>query len=350
MVHQLLLCSSIPQSNYIQTVSTLQALTGVLHPQDIATYTLLTKPHNVFKPKFEPGKVNQIEQFYMRCTTTWNDTAASELNLSKPIMKGKSDIRVERLFSGKQVKHWTLQISDIPNAGKNPVLAHNFFESTLVHHHTASGGVRTDNAKQSGHKPNDETKGNGIEEKKMSNNNDKVKFDDDTKTAEQLQNSEHENDLMEIDPPEVTPRLDKTIDVDLKTEIANETTKGESEVETKDSFLEFLEELGYDVVSQYWQRGIRFFYGDIVIDIFKIFVRDDDPSQTSNDTRLQIKLLDESNAFQIKAYINYPKDYSVDIVNQGTKELVKLKELLNNLFELEVPERQYMDSRVIRNT
>ena len=72
MVHQLSLVSSIPHNKYLQTISTLQALTGLIQPESISTYTLLAKPSYAFKPKFEPGKVNQIEQYYMRCITTWN--------------------------------------------------------------------------------------------------------------------------------------------------------------------------------------------------------------------------------------------------------------------------------------
>lgn len=326
MVHQLLLCASILQQNYIQTVSTLQALTGVLDPQETATYTLLTKPHNIFKPKFEPGKVNQIEQYYMRCTTTWNDSAAQELNLSKPIIPGKSDIRVERLFSGKEVKHWTLQVSDIPNAGKNPVLAQNFYESTLVHHHTARR----------------------VAEKKESK--DIAQKKEGSQGGDAPQAKDNESDLMEIDPEDASKSTESkaTTNNDAQPQDAVKEEE-EQPIDIKDSFLQFLEELGYDVVNQYWSKGIRFFHGDIVIEIFKIFVRDDDPEASSADLGIKLKLLDESNTFQIKAFINYPKGTSVDLINQGTKSLVKIKELLHNLFELDVPDRMFMDARVNRN-
>ena len=54
MVHQLSLVSSIPHNKYLQTISTLQALTGLIQPG----------LHQAFKV--------QIEQYYMRCITTWN--------------------------------------------------------------------------------------------------------------------------------------------------------------------------------------------------------------------------------------------------------------------------------------
>lgn len=308
MGHQLLLCSSIPHQNYIQTVSTLRALTGVLNPQDISTYTLLTKPHNVFKPKFEPGKVNQIEQFYMKCTTIWADSASEKLDLAVPILKDGPDVLVNRLFNGETVKYWTLQISDIPNAGKNPVLAHNFHESTLVHHHTQRP-VKEENVQANGEVENS------------------------------AKESNKEDDLMEIDGSEAVK--DEKIDVNIE-----QKDPDNAEVATKDSFLQFIEDLGYDMVNQYWLKGIRFFHGDIVIEIFKLFIRDDDGQII--DGKLKLSLLDESNTFQVKAYINFPKGASVDLINQGTKDLTKLKESLKNLFELEVPDRMYMDSRVAR--
>lgn len=327
MGHQLLLCSSIPHKNYIQTVSTLQALTGVLNPQEISTYTLLTKPHNVFKPKFEPGKVNQIEQYYMKCTTIWTDSASEKLDLAVPIVKDGPEVLVDRLFTGKEVNCWTLQISDIPNAGKNPVLAHNYHESTLVHHHTKKQIKKVE-------EPVTVTEANG--EAKQTEVNTQLITED--------------LDVMEID------LMNGFDDQDNEIKSQNGTTPKETAVkdaeasiestDTKDSFLQFIEDLGYDVVNQYWLKGIRFFHGDIIIEIFKLFVRDD--NGTTSDGKLKLALLDNSNTFQIKAYINFPKGASVDLINQGTMDLTKLKESLKNLFELEVPDRMYMDSRVTR--
>ncbi|KAF8001848.1 hypothetical protein HF325_004349 [Metschnikowia pulcherrima] len=299
MGHQLLLTSSIPHSHYTQTVATLQALTGSHSPQTIATYTILTKPKNVFKPKFEPGKVNQIEQFYMKCTTVWNDDASKDLDIAKPVVEGDSDISVDRLFAGKEVKHWTLQIADIPNAGKNVVSAQNFYESTVVHHHTS--------------------------------------------VTEQVPNrnlrEEANADVVEVSPVPTPQQTNTTDDVEM-------VDTAETSSETKDSFLQFLDDLGYGVVNQYWMKGIRFFQGDIVIEIFKIFVRDDDaPFQES---KIKLQLLDDSNAFQIKAYISFPKGAGVDLINKGTKDLTTLQATLHNLFELGVPDRMCMDSRVAR--
>lgn len=112
----------------------------------------------------------------------------------------------------------------------------------------------------------------------------------------------------------------------------------------RDLSLNFLEELGYDVVNQYWIKGVRFFYGDIIIEIYKVFVRDDD--LPSGKTNIPLKLLDVSNTFQVKTYINIPKATDVELISMGVKQLQKLKDLLKSLFVLGIPDRTCMDMRV----
>ena len=242
MVHQLSLVSTVEHGYYVQTVATLKALTGLQSTQNIATYNLVTKPHDVFKPKVEAGKVNQIEQYYMKCITTWDEDTG---DIEKPILKDSNTVEASRLFVGDNNKRiWTLQISDIPVAGKNQTCsAQTIYDSTLVHHHTK------------------------VVDKVEKENLDQFEF------------------------------------------VRN------------DSFLQFLSDLGYDVINQFWLKGVRFFHGDIVIEIFKVFIRDDE--RQSSDNAIALKLLDESNTFQFKAYINVPKATDVDAINQGTKELLK---------------------------
>lgn len=268
MVHQLCLVSTIPYNKYVQTVSTLQAFTGLISPQDISTYTMLCKPINVFKPKFEPGKVNQIESYYMKLITTWDEP---DIDINQVISETAF---TQKLFSGESGtannvdKTWTLQISDIPIAGKNQVCsAQTIYELTLVHNHVLMDRIKND---------------------------------------------------------------DGAID------------------DTKDSFLYFLNDLGYEVINQYWIKGIRFFHGDIIIEITKIFIRNDTYSGEEQPTKIPLKLLDESNGFQVKAFINVPKVTDLDLINQGLKDLMKLQEFLKNLVKFEIPDRIYMDSRVAK--
>lgn len=349
MGHQLLLCSSIPHKKYTQTVSTLQALTGLRAPQDIATYTIITKPHNVFKPKVEAGKVNQIEQYYMKCTTTWDDEASKNLNLANPILPGQSEIKVDRLFTGEQIKQWTFHIADIPTAGKNTVLAQNFYESTMVHHHNRV--VQTIQNKS----PETITLTSAGQNVDLAADTDPTKAIDNGSLDPFQSTKDTDDDLMVIDTeikPEEKPEQKTQYSVEEKLENKTELS-GDNQAapaELKDSFLQFLEDLGYDVINQYWLKGIRFFYGDIVIEIFKVLIRDDnDNKKSAEDQRIPLKMLDETNTFQIKTYITFPKGTNVDQVSKGSKDLTHLKLTLQNLFELEVPDRMFMDSRVTRS-
>ncbi|ODV82387.1 uncharacterized protein CANTADRAFT_143504 [Suhomyces tanzawaensis NRRL Y-17324] len=345
MVHQLSLVSSIPHSKYIQTVSTLQALTGLANPQDIATYTLITKPHNIFKPKFEPGKVNQIEQYYMKCTTTWSDEASTSFDISAPILKGgdNDDVLADRLFSGDEPveRNWTLQVSDIPIAGKNQLCsAQTIYESTLVHTHTTvKEGPSAPTAPTAPTEPTSEIPQAPTEPEPATEEN--------PASTEVVDLDAMDVDAIEVDHVDLTGEDDKKDTTEVKEEDKKETQVPEVATKNakKDSFLQFIEDLGYDLINQYWVKGIRFFHKDIVIEIFKVFVRDD-TTESSHPGRIKLKLLDESNNFQIKAYINIPKSTDVELINQGNKDLLKIQEFLKNLFELQIPDRMFMDSRV----
>lgn len=355
MGHQLLLCSSIPHGKYMQTVLTLQALTGLRNPKSISTYSIVTRPHNVFRPKFEPGKVNQIEQYIMNCTTTWTDAASEELDLARPVT-AELEINVDRLFSGKEVNTWTLHVSDMPNAGKSPVLAHNFYESTVVHHHTrgATPTLKEERKETVEEKAQTEVNEKEVEEEKVENGDvisldspmdiDKATVDQDGQNGQNGQNGKNAQNGQNGVAQNGNGQTEEN-----SANANGQPSSGEAmDVDEKDSFLQFLEDFGYDVVNQFWLKGIRFFFGDIVIEIFKVFVRDD--AADAPDGRIRLKLLDESNTFQIKTYINYPRNANLEHITKGTKELTKLKTTLLNLFELEVPDRMFMDSRVTRTT
>ena len=311
MVHQLSLVSTASHSNYVQTISTLQALTGLLTPQPISTYTLVTKPHDVFKPKYEPGKVNQIEQFYMKCITTWNDETNQKFDLSVPIIVNESEILVNRLFLGvDDRRNWTMQISDIPIAGKNQACsAQTIYESTLVHHHTK------------------------VMDKQ------KIKLEEENESGMDIDDNE-ESKISQV-KNEATEKEIESQPEDKKT---NTNTKEVEVLNRRDSFLQFLEDLGYDIINQFWVKGVRFFHGDIVIEIYKVFIRDDEKDAAKD--KIRLKLLDTSNTFQVRTYINIPKSTDVELITQGTKDLLKIQEFLKNLIKLEIPDRMFMDSRV----
>lgn len=317
MVQQLSLVATLPHSQYVQTMATLQALTGIQSPKDISTYTLLTKPYPEFKPKLEPGKINQIEQYFMKCITTWDGATSEDLDISKPIIdgEGNGEIWVDTLFAGGdsgEKRNWTLQISDIPTAGKNQTCsAQTIYESTLVHHHTP--------IRQQPEPPK--------VDRALSSTQEQPKEENTTEKSEVKSEKEGDGDVMEID--DAAPIAAALVDPPL------------------DSFLQFLQDLGYEVKNQYWIKGVRYFYKDIFIDTFKVFIRDDDFE--SQNSKLKLKLLDSTNTFQVKVYVNVPRATDVELINQNTKSLLKFQELIRSLINLETPDRMYMDSRVIKS-
>ncbi|KAI5948720.1 SRB5 [Candida theae] len=378
MVQQLSLVSSIPHSNYLQTITSLQAITGILQPQKISTYSLITKPNHVFKPIFEPGKINQIEQYYMRCSTTWEEPlksqggSSSQLDIAKPIFKDDKEnpILVKKLFHNDDNNNtitaddgvdrvWTLQISDIPIAGKNQTCSQQtIYESTLVHTHV---GVDNEPASDLDDKMDvdadvkEEKEGNvgteAIEVKKVedmtaSKSDDAtIKKEDGAETDVNMEDSSTKDAIKDVDTDKGAS-IEVTTTIKTEPKEASTRTKSTPSRKTQtDSFLIFLNDLGYEVVNQYWVKGVRFFYKDIVIEIYKIFIRDDD-YEGKDDDAIKLKLLDESNTFQVKCFVNVPKTTDVELINAGAKELTKLQEFVKSLFLLEVPDRMSMDSRV----
>ncbi|KAI5950587.1 SRB5 [Candida margitis] len=368
MVQQLSLASSIPHSNYLQTITSLQAITGILQPQDISTYSLITKPNHVFKPKFEPGKINQIEQYYMKCTTTWLDKKKGRLDIAKPIFNDdrSNPILVNKLFSSDDrndedgtERVWTLQISDIPIAGKNQTCSQQtIYESTLVHTHVGvdSGATRDEtddkmdidvNMKEESDQPKQDIK---KEETNLEKHEElPVKEEENTEDAIVIDEEPNTKDSHKDD------NTNETTTVKTESQEANITTNPDTASATQsksstgkrknDSFLIFLNDLGYEVVNQYWIKGVRFFYKDIIIEIYKVFIRDDGYDAGATDA-IKLKLLDESNTFQIKCFVNVPKTTDIELINAGAKELSKLQEFVKNLFILEIPDRMFMDSRI----
>jgi len=300
----------------------------------------------------------------MKCTTTWQSKECTNLSISQPILKD-TPIFAEKLFNSSSPQRiWTLQISDIPIAGKNQACcAQTIFESTLVHTHTnvpAQGvnqplltenkpvkaeptetNLNTLDVEMLDVKTPAATKENPIEiDDKLPSDNDVVMEITDngnatkeTKKDESIKSDGSKKD--DSEKPKEQPKQDPETKSETSPQKPLDTTKS-------DSFLQFLSDLGYDVTNQFWIKGVRFFHGDVVIEIFKVFIRDDDHVGDE----IKLKLLDESNTFQFKAYINIAKSTNVDAINQGTKSLIKLQDILGNLVKLEIPDRMYMDSRI----
>lgn len=367
MVQQLSLVSSIPHSNYLQTITSLQAITGILQPQQVSTYSLITKPNHAFKPKFEPGKINQIEQYYMKCTTSWEEPKNGHLDIARPVFNDDKEhpILVKKLFNndyeeegasgsgGGNERVWTLQISDIPIAGKNQTcLQQTIYESTLVHTHI---GVDSEVADELGDKMDidiEVKEEKEVKQEDMKEDNE-IKSQDPVIKKEEGAASNDESNTKDVVANNDKDTTNETTTVKIEPQDGSKTTtppRKSSRKSKNNSFLIFLNDLGYEVVNQYWIKGVRFFYKDIIIEIYKIFIRDDDydagTSAGTTDNAIKLKLLDESNTFQIKCFVNVPKTTDIELINAGAKELSKLQEFVKNLFILEIPDRMFMDSRI----
>ncbi|ODV87682.1 hypothetical protein CANARDRAFT_5001 [[Candida] arabinofermentans NRRL YB-2248] len=258
MVQQLSLTCDIPKSQFQVLRITLESLTG-MKPRELAQHTVILKPKFPFNPEQRAGKINQIESYRIRMTRIWGNKDPSQTNTTNegesildPVNKASIDDSI-----------WTLQLSDIPAAGKRSVSIQNLYETTIY----------------------------------------------------------------------------KTDDV-----------------------LGYIDELGYMPEVEYWNSGLRFFYNDIIIEIFRLFVADakaksvnidneEDTSMTdldsqTSDNKTPLKLLDGSGQFQIKCFVNVAKLNDLDNVARGAKQLESLKSELSGLIELDVRDRIMMDSRV----
>lgn len=92
----------------------------------------------------------------------------------------------------------------------------------------------------------------------------------------------------------------------------------------------FLEELGYIVDYEYWSRGVRFYYNNIIVEMYQISV-------------LEANLTDE---WLIKCFVNVAKSTDVESINQAVKWLESFAKEVQGLFELVIPDRLTMDSRI----
>lgn len=89
--------------------------------------------------------------------------------------------------------------------------------------------------------------------------------------------------------------------------------------------------LGYVVSMEYVVQGMRWCYGNVVIDVFQVVTMDKKP-------------LDPS--YVMKCFINVDKTTDVELLQRSTQELLGLKTELSGLVELDIPDRNSMDSRI----
>ncbi|KAA8917348.1 hypothetical protein TRICI_000503 [Trichomonascus ciferrii] len=117
---QLSLHGFIPDAEVKISLHTLHAICG-MPPQRIFEHCIVWVPKNPFKPVMGAGQVNQIEQY--------------RITSSADISKEETEPKVVGFHENPDVlqkRRWTLQIHEIPEAGKRKVTSQSILTSTIV--------------------------------------------------------------------------------------------------------------------------------------------------------------------------------------------------------------------------
>ncbi|ODV96853.1 hypothetical protein PACTADRAFT_32353 [Pachysolen tannophilus NRRL Y-2460] len=259
MVHQLSLVAEIPQPQYMLSVSTLAAITGMT-PEDLSLHVVLLKPKFPFNPEIQAGKVNQIEQYRIRITSSFDSSSGTQQRAqAQAQLESQSIFEFNKNSNDLTSRKWTIQVSEIPSAGRRTVSSQNIYESTIV-------------------------------------------------------NTGAHNDL-----------------------------------------IGYLDELGYSLETEFWIKGVRFYHNDIIIEIYRIYVKSDNIStvivpigEKEQDLAklYKLELLDKTGKFFVKCFVNVERQTGVESITKANKQLDLLKNELSGLIDLEIPDRIAMDSRV----
>lgn len=112
---------------------------------------------------------------------------------------------------------------------------------------------------------------------------------------------------------------------------------------THGNVLPYLTVLGYTMASEFWVRGVRFFHGDVVIELTRVYVGD---SAESSEDEVPLALLDVTGGYMVRAYVNVARTTDVDGLARADSALVALQAELAGLVKLGMVERGSMDGRV----
>jgi len=97
-----------------------------------------------------------------------------------------------------------------------------------------------------------------------------------------------------------------------------------------------LNDLGYKIETEYVVSGERFFHSNnIIIEIFQILIKIDGKWKAIND-----------DDYVIKTFINVEKSTDIELLQKSSQFLLNLKNELTGLVELDIPDRNSMDSRI----
>lgn len=169
-----------------------------------------------------------------------------------------------------------------------------------------------------------------------------TKFEPNSKTTQYEQHKIHfkaeYNEDLGFDVTKYKDWVIQTFDIPFvngKRKISNQNVLESSINVGNDTVLGFLNELGYKPDLVYLIKGLKFYYGNITLDIFQIFLK----------RETGLTCIDDG-LFVLKSFINVEKSTDVENLTKASQELLNLKNELQGLVELETPDRNLMDSRI----
>lgn len=286
MVQQLLLTASVSKAQFVPFKIALQTLTG-MNPEPLARHTVILQPKFPYIPEKTVTKADPVETYRIRMTRVWNEPSAGDIaddnerdlksnddtdgvnesansagNSGKKFDKAPEIVTAgsrqdcqspigDSVFdqspeTSRNNSIWTIQLSDIPAAGKRPVSIQNIYEATIY----------------------------------------------------------------------------KTDDV-----------------------LGYVDELGYMPETEFWARGLRFYYNDIVvIEVLRLYISSK-PTSAGNRS-VPLRPVDSSVSYHVRCFVDVANLNDLDNVARGVKQLEHLRTQLAGLIDLHVPDRRNMDSRL----
>lgn len=262
MVQQLSLTAQVASSKIERLLLTLETLTGNIS-SPMHQHSVILKPRYPFTPEPIPGKFIQIESYRIRMNRIWENGFPKKF-LSKDEEENEVDVSGESITKPNpniNSSIWTLQLTDIPAGGKNPVLIQNIYETTIYQ---------------------------------------------------------------------------------------------------TDDVIGYLDELGYMHEAEFWTDGVRFYYGNVIIELSRLHVLNSkqqsgapieikadelviDPADSETS---KLSLLDPTGTCHVKAYVNVGALNDLESAAIGIKQLESLKRELSEIVELHIPDRTAMDSRI----
>jgi len=139
----------------------------------------------------------------------------------------------------------------------------------------------------------------------------------------------------------------------------------ESTIYETDDIIGYLDELGYMHENEFWINGLRFYYGNIVMELTQLYIIDKSTTSQSNEIDLtlkgesnqntsldkinqkKLKVFNSKGSYHLKCFINIGSLNDLENVSYAIKQLEILKKELSEIVDLKVPDRTLMDIKIL---